>query len=617
MQRHAAATHRLDAAVVGFPARIGCRVELMRHTGPEDRSGWLAVAEAFLDYLGARSARDPALRGKDAQTALDSAAAAAVGAVELRATRGAPLTVHIGYLGAGVSYNACLPRPLPLGAADAWDEDDDENDEDEDDEDEGLLRGDTTWAARHDPTGSQDWLQALYLAILAGRESRAADAFVRTFPARAAAGERRPEIGTAHALLGYVFRFHDRRPLSAPPTRAEVAAEAESVLARCAPAGPAGPAGPGAGPQHAALAAVVELVADRPDGFAAALAALLEERRRAADPSVPRHLLPLDALALAALAVRREGWPLDVDSDYLPASLVTGFAGDGPRVAAYGRDKRTRLGRGTTVVPRGGVTGSAGRFGPRFWDRETADFLAEWRDPRADERMLAMRLDRRMEDQALRFAALVAADPIGRDPRLRSALRLGAQAGAGAFRLAGAAEGERVTVSVDGHPRTLPRWRGGRRLGSAEWTQAVALALAAGEREPLAGLVTVAPGFFPEGEASTVAGSYRAALHDYLRGADPEPATDRALAVREAAARRGVGPLPPVVLLSQLVAADHEGFALALVDALEEHRDHYSVGDRAAAPWSSVGLDILGLARHAARLQGRPVPVRSRYLPPP
>lgn len=71
---------------------------------------------------------------------------------------------------------------------------------------------------------------------------------------------------------------------------------------------------------------------------------------------------------------------------------------------------------------------------------------------------------------------------------------------------------------------------------------------------------------------------------------------------------------PPVSLLSQLVQGDQQGFALALADALEEHREHYTVGDRGKDMEAAVNLDVLGLACHAHRI-GWPVPIRSPYLP--
>ncbi|TWV34406.1 hypothetical protein FRZ03_28750 [Streptomyces misionensis] len=45
-------------------------------------------------------------------------------------------------------------------------------------------------------------------------------------------------------------------------------------------------------------------------------------------------------IALTALAYRTRGWAPAVRSGYLPHPLVTGFGTRGPRVAAFGRDRR-------------------------------------------------------------------------------------------------------------------------------------------------------------------------------------------------------------------------------------------------------------------------------------
>ncbi|MEU6883345.1 immunity 49 family protein [Streptomyces sp. NPDC046712] len=65
------------------------------------------------------------------------------------------------------------------------------------------------------------------------------------------------------------------------------------------------------------------LLDDDRHAFEQALAARLVEYRESvgADPA-PRTLLPLDILALAALAVQTHGWELDVRSGYLPQALL-------------------------------------------------------------------------------------------------------------------------------------------------------------------------------------------------------------------------------------------------------------------------------------------------------
>lgn len=65
------------------------------------------------------------------------------------------------------------------------------------------------------------------------------------------------------------------------------------------------------------------LLDDEQQAFEKALAARLDTYRESVGPApAPRTLLPLDALALAALAVQVHGWELGVRSGYLPPDLL-------------------------------------------------------------------------------------------------------------------------------------------------------------------------------------------------------------------------------------------------------------------------------------------------------
>jgi hypothetical protein len=91
---------------------------------------------------------------------------------------------------------------------------------------------------------------------------------------------------------------------------------------------------------------------------------------------------------------------------------------------------------------------------------------------------------------------------------------------------------------------------------------------------------------------------------------------DRALAtVRNAAAAQPGTLWPFAVLLSQLVAGDRNGFVAALVDALEEFREYYTVGDEQEYVSRQVHIGILALTCHAHRELGWEIPVVSDYLP--
>ncbi|MFC6500511.1 immunity 49 family protein [Streptomyces plicatus] len=203
-----------------------------------------------------------------------------------------------------------------------------------------------------------------------------------------------------------------------------------------------------------------------------------------------------------------------------------------------------------------------------------------------------------------------AGDPGGVSEPLLSNLRLASRMGAALFRVALAQPGTEAEVTIDG--RTL-RYRAerGEAAGAHNWHTATLLALITGVPEDLAPLVLTGPAFArPDGSAFA---PYREALHAYLAGTDPESAARRALEQDEKAKDWGFT-MPPAVLLSQLVEGDEESFNLALADALEAHRAHYEVADRASDADAALNLDALALACHARR-RGWAVRVVSPYLP--
>ncbi|MFJ8383912.1 Imm49 family immunity protein [Streptomyces sp. NPDC094438] len=579
IERHRVSGAALAAAEAGFAERIGGEVHRMQHDG-HPAAGWRIVADAFLDYLGAQSAHRPELSGKDAEVALGSAATAAVGALELSVFPVRRFEVLIDYVGAGVSYGG----------------------ESEGDED------------RDRPVRTQEWLTAFYLAYIADLADRKAEVFTEAAPPWRG-NEGRADVALVHALMAYVFG-HEEGPDSTaspgPVQDVEKRALIDMVVATLGE----GDDWPG---HRAALSTLRALAAGDEAGFTRDLVAQLEQHRsRAGGQNVgPRSLLPLDAIALMALAHHRQGWRPRIATDYLPRALVTGFAPGPPRVRAYGRGKRgdavAALAAGPLVVERPPHPFATQTTSLSPYDDVAAREMARFHDLDEDPKLLARELTSLMSDQRQRFLVRAVLDPDATDPRQYEALLLGAEAGAGALRVARAEPGTEVEVSIGGTTRPLPAWRSSFRPNPHQWQQTMALALSVGARWPLADCVLVEPAFFAEDGYPSPGGAYCAALHDYLRGVDPEPAVDHAL--RTAARMASPGFLaPPVALLSQLVQGDQEGFALALADALEEHREHYTVGDRGKDIEAAVNLDLLGLACHARRI-GWPVPIRSPYLP--
>ncbi|MFE0046651.1 immunity 49 family protein [Streptomyces albireticuli] len=586
--RHSVGESGVTEAITDFASRIGRQVGLMQHSPGRDTFGWEMIADEFLDYVGALSLTDPGLRGKDAEAALRSAAAAALGVVTVGVYRWESVSVFIDYVNFGLTYGSADDPEVSL-----------------------------------DET---DWLRALHLAVICDSYATEAVTFGETAGSLpSGAGEPlwvRAAVGQAYGLLTYLrgYDLEDRYGAE-PRTRAEAAGRIDVLLSELAADGNRNLG------RVAGLTAVHALLTGDENAFGDALARLLTAHRAVVGASAaPRNLLPLDAIALAALAFRREGWPPAVESGYLPAALVTGVRTEGPRVGPYGRDKRAAAvaelaGAGVFTVTRPAFAWTDTRD-DGVYDRLTERKLAEFEDPDADLRLIARMLPSGIRQQVLRFQSRAAHDPEGTDPRQLEALILAAELAVAACATSAPGDGESgggggdgVEVTIGGRALTLPRVGPQPDRMVTGWTHAVGAALVAGAREQLEPLLAVDPAVFGTVRTASATATYRAALHDHLRGADARPAVDRALAARE----RALGldsdePCPPAVLLSQLVAGDAEGFALALVDALEEHRDHYGVGDRSEGVDAAAGLDVLALACRARAL-GMPVPVASAYLP--
>ncbi|WP_330334044.1 immunity 49 family protein [Streptomyces sp. NBC_00536] len=575
IERHAVGEAALSAAVTDFAERMAGDVHRMQHDeSPE--YGWEMVCESFLDYLGARSVANPSLTGRDCKLAFESAAAAATGSFALTARPSRVGDVFIEYTGTGVVY-------------------------------------DKDGRGREVP--AYDWLDAFFLAFVAGDTDRDGQLFVETAVTRRG-HEDRADVALVHALLAFVYgEIEDPGTAGEPgPVSDEQRSARIDALVR--------ELGPGTDRPHhrAALATLRALAAGDRDAFGEALAAQLaeyRERHAGAGNPAPRTLLPMDALALAAMAQRWNGWQPGVDSDYLPAGPIGGFAPPVPRVRAFGADKRAdavaALAAGPLVVDRPRPPERAGAGDPAEYEEYLTRSAAEFGDPGQEPVNLMRRLTRVMDHQYQLCQRRLAVDTDGPDERGRAALLLGAEAGSAAFVLAGAEPGTEREVTVGGVTRVLPA--GGRRdrVGPVQWLRAAALAVVTGEERLLAECVRVGPDPLAYGGYALAAREYATALHEHLRGADAEPALRRA--ATEAFRARDLNQLaPPVVLLSQLTAGDEEGFALALADALEAHRDHYEVGENASDPDAALNLDVLALVC-LARRAGWEVPVRSPYLP--
>ncbi|MEU9046966.1 MULTISPECIES: immunity 49 family protein [unclassified Kitasatospora] len=344
------------------------------------------------------------------------------------------------------------------------------------------------------------------------------------------------------------------------------------------------------------------------EAFDAALLALLQDGPHGTGPA---GLLPLVPIALAALAYRTYGWTPAVDTDYLPHALVTGFETPGPRVHGLGRDPRpdavAHLAGGPVDLDRPSPARPLSPDSEARFERRTLEAVT----PKDGEPLDAWELTRALRYQSYLLAARASQSCDATDAQLDN-LRLASRLGAAVFRVALAEPGTEAEVTIDGRSLRFPACRD-TDFGPAFWETALSYALITGDSEDLEPLVLAGPTIAAEDRSPFA--SYRAALHDHLRGADPRPATERALKEVERTRDQGFLP-PPVVLFSQLVEGDETTFNLALLDALEAHRDHYCVADRATDTDAALSLDILALACHARRSRGWTVHVRSPYLPP-
>ncbi|MFF3504939.1 immunity 49 family protein [Streptomyces sp. NPDC003247] len=565
----------VSAAREDFTNRIGGQVRSMSRAGRMATYEWQSIADEFLAYLGALSVETPDLDTPEAKAALTDAAEAAAGAVCYAAYHPhCSFQVFLEYVNFGMGYEPGEDAP-----------------------EESVTAG--------------EWTDALCLALLRDRAKWHGEAFHFARDKFAGQAQGTPAGELATGLMAVVLDDtgnDEEYPPSAQARLAAIDAALHRIATRAQETGEALLDRP----DTAALRTLRALAADDREAFDTALAGLLARHSTLHGPSAsPSSLLPLVPIALAALAYRTLGWAPAVRTDYLPHALVTGFETRGPRVAGFGRDRRpdavAELAVGPLVVERPACERTVHpQTEAMYEDHVRKAFTSAGGEP-----LDVSRLGTVMGDQE-RLFKWRAGDPGGgvTDAQLAN-LRLASRTGAALFRIALAEPGTEAEVTIDGRTLRYPAERGAEACADT-WQRATALALITGAREDLAPLVLTGPAFArPDGSAFT---AYREALHAYLKGADPEPAVQRALQQDEKAKDWGFA-MPPAVLLSQLVEGDEESFNLALADALEAHRAHYQVADRADDPDASVDLDVLALACHARR-RGWAIRVESPYLPP-
>ncbi|GGU02017.1 immunity 49 family protein [Streptomyces lateritius] len=573
VERHQVGGAVVSAALEDFTNRIGGQVRSMSRAGRMATYEWQAIADEFLDYLGALSVEIPELDTSEAKAALKDASEAAAGAVAYAAYHPhCSFQVFLEYVNFGMSYDPGEDAP-----------------------EESVTPG--------------EWIDALCLSVLRDKAKWHGEAFhfARQKFGEQAKGTPVGELATGLMAVVLDDTGNDEEyPPSAQAKLSAVDAALDRIRIRAEETGePLLDR-----PDSAALRTLRALAAEDRDAFDAALADLLVRHTTLHGPSAsPSSLLPLVPIALAALAYRTLGWTPAIHTDYLPHALITGFETRGPRVAGFGQDRRpdavAALAAGPLVVERPACERTVHPQTEAMYEERLREAFTS-----VDGEPLAVsRLSWVMGDQERHFKWR-AGDPGGVTDAQLARLRLASQMGAALFRIALAEPGTEVEVTIDGRTLRYPAERK-EEAGAHSWQKATAFALITGVREDLAPLVLTGPAFArPDGSAFA---AYREALHAYLKDADPAPAAQRALQQAEKAKDWGFA-MPPAVLLSQLVEGDEESFNLALADALEAHRDYYQVADRADDPDVSVNLDVLALACHARR-RGWDIRVESPYLP--
>lgn len=594
IERHRVSDTALARATQDFFDELSRDVRYQQESG-RDGFGWKSLSRKLLDYAGARSVAVPETDA-DIRAAVRSAAEARIGGLKLDGAPGsAEFSVHLTYTGTGVFY------------------------QDHDAEGEEESRGQRKVTL-------SDWAQALYLCVVVDIHDSnqgalvgfAADFDENEVLHRALALHVFPELGAEREqLVRYVESAMD-------PFFASLGEGARKH--------------PDLGSIDPGLLFLHSLLTRNEKAFWATMAARLAWFRDNSGDASPRTLLPAAELAFAALAVRTEGWRMPFESHYLPRRLVEGEARrSGPRVGPYGTGKDPgalgALAEGLLAVERPTEAFTTGRDIEQIFEYEDKNLTSIWR-PEIIPRELPGALQRSARSELLDFRFHSVSDPQARHPRQLAAFTHASQYTVAAFASVTGEEGQTVDVTIGQTTAPLRCVAPTRAISEGARRVAIEYALLSGSRERLDVLLAHPQDAFlrkEEGHGYAVFPRYDAALLTFLkaeraRGWRPRPqgrprpahgavraAMDEALAALADHNMPGYPP-PPVLLLSQMVAGDPEGFDLALADRLEAYRETYSIGDRAEDPDGLIDPHGLALAC-LARAQGWQVRVDSDYLP--
>ncbi|CAM5657668.1 hypothetical protein GCM10010343_33940 [Streptomyces avidinii] len=292
--RHEVGEDRTVRALENIDSRTFGRWHSLRHDNLSIK-GIQETGDELLDHVGALTCRDPQLESAPGRLVLRTAAECALGVLTLGTCPDGDFEVYFPLIGEELSS-------------------------------EDFAFGDAVDQA---PT-AQVWVDAFALSVITGlvREPARmigpllkkdyAPMFHSGLPHSSLSSVSDPaELAEMDALCAYLHLVETpRSPWVAsgtPPLRKPEDEERVTAAARLDEAGTLTP-------DQRLLRVLLD--DDRP-AFERALAGRLLEHRDGAGPdAAPRTLLPVGAVALAALAVQAHGWELNVRSGYLPTGLL-------------------------------------------------------------------------------------------------------------------------------------------------------------------------------------------------------------------------------------------------------------------------------------------------------
>ncbi|MFI1766081.1 immunity 49 family protein [Streptomyces sp. NPDC020800] len=295
VMRHTVNQQRLERAFGDMADRVQRRFEDVYYDGYPMREMLSELGYELLDHVAARSEQDPHLEDERTRLTLRTAAECLFGVLELGCCPGGDWEI-----------------PLPLTHTRLTSEEKD-FDEMRDATDTVTAR---TWVEAFDICVAsglvRDWKRVIGLLL---REDYAPMLHKNLPYAQRGSVSQPADLAHMDALCGYLTPAQGHLPRDWPQVtlcKPSVDERLDAALALHA-----------AGATSPDQRLLRILLRDDQGAFERALHERLAEHRASdGEDSAPRSLLPLGTIALAALAVQVHGWDLQIESAYLPGSLL-------------------------------------------------------------------------------------------------------------------------------------------------------------------------------------------------------------------------------------------------------------------------------------------------------